>query len=151
MSAQMVEMRHSSGEDAFHCPLTGARIFHELDHTFEKCISPYLLFFISREGRVYGRIDELPKAHRQALERFDDALMTGGGPSGPICNIELPVFIPNVCRELFPDTVIIFELVDRRDQGSWTARNFVAMDFSLPGVSVPADSIDEISSVLMSE
>lgn len=127
MTARMIELEHENQEDSFHCPLTGAKIFDAMDLTFDHRSSPYFLFLMTAEGKLFARTDELPEAHAAALDR-SIARLTDATLSAH----EMDTFMPNVIAVEWPESVLLFELRSPKARNAGLPSSWVALDFGLP-------------------
>lgn len=138
MTARLIEINHRQRKSAFHCPLTGVRVWEDGEETFETCTTSYFLFLMTPEGRLFSRTDDgLPIGHRKALNLVIDELESAR-PSVD----EMQTFMPNVIAGLLPDSVALFELRSPQARRHDEPATWIAMDFGLPEAEVGPSVID---------
>ena len=143
MAARMIEINHRQRKSVFHCPLTGVRVWEDGEETFETCTTPYFVFLMTAEGRLFSRTDDgLPIGHRRALNLVIDELQSAR-PSVD----EMQTFMPNVVAGLLPDSVVLFELRSPRVRQDDEPATWIAMDFGLPEAEVGPSVIDNTVSL----
>ena len=152
MTAEIIRIDHELQEFMFHCPLTGTPIVGDIDQSFERFASPYFIFCITEEGIVYSRSDELPDPVGPALKRVVDDLLGAGGP-GPsgVSPFELETYVPNVIAAMLPGSTVIFDIRGANQRDLYSARTWVAMDFTLPVKAVDEECIDHSAELVRIE
>lgn len=152
MTATIVEMNHEPRQFVFRCPLTGSPLAGAIDDTAENRASPYFLFCITDEGKVFARRDELPFEAYEALECVIDdlsKLATTGGFLLDTCRLH--TFVPGVIAHLLPDTALIFDLQGRQTRFPNAVRAWVVMDFSLPSKPAACCRVECVGSLMNHE
>ncbi|MFU8831750.1 MAG: hypothetical protein ACNA7J_06290 [Wenzhouxiangella sp.] len=141
MSASMIELNHTLPNEAFYCPLTGAKVFDDIDQTFEECTSPYFVFVLTDDGMLFSR-SGLPETHLAAMQDVTNDLLRLDTTDMLLSALEMPTYVPNVMAGMLPESVVIFELRSRGYKYGDPC-SFVAMDFSLePGRIDPSTITD---------
>ena len=133
MTATIVEMHHEQRRFVFRCPLTGSPLAGNIDETDQAFASPYFLFCVTEEGRIFSRRDDLPSDFKYALDDAIEELMTQTTSQDYLLyGCQLHKFMHGVVAHWLPDTTLIFDLMGRQIRFPQAGRAWVAMDFTLP-------------------
>lgn len=152
MTASIIEIQLNDSLNRegwmFHCPLTGTPIVGDRDQAFETFDTPCFLFCITPEGEVLSRSDELREPVGTGLKKVIDALQEAGqpGPEG-LCTHDLHTFVPNVLAGMLADSAVIFDIGLAGQHRNGTARMWLAMDFTLPSMTVNSSCVDHSAQI----
>ena len=133
MTATIVEMNHEPRHFVFRCPLTGSPLAGDIGETEQAFASPYFLFCVTEEGRIFARRDELPGDFEYELNGALEELMTQTTSQHYLLyGCRLHKFMAGVVAHSLPDTTLIFDLLGQHNRFPQADRAWIAMDFTLP-------------------